>query len=412
MAVQSKPAPLPSWGLAVAGSTGAVLANALVYPLDIVKTRLQVQVKQSPGADSAETHYASTWDAITKIVAEDGIKGLYAGINGSLLGVASTNFAYFYWYSVVRELYFRSQKVPAPPSTAVELALGAVAGAVAQLCTIPVAVVTTRQQTQSKHERKGLKDTAREVINSEDGVFGLWRGLKASLVLVVNPAITYGAYERLKGVLYPGKARLTPGEAFLLGALSKSLATIATQPLIVAKVGLQSKPPPQRQGKPFQGFVEVIRFIIKHEGLLGLFKGIGPQILKGLLVQGILMMTKERMELLFILLFRYIRQLRSQQLAKAAALASKAKPASHIVFDFRNLHEQISTTTGAMAKSKNSSQHNQSKKAHRNGIKKPKTNRYPSLKGTDPKFRRNHRHALHGTMRALKEKKEGKRETA
>ncbi|KAI1190595.1 ribosomal L29e family protein [Nemania serpens] len=64
-----------------------------------------------------------------------------------------------------------------------------------------------------------------------------------------------------------------------------------------------------------------------------------------------------------------------------------------------------------MAKSKNSSQHNQSKKAHRNGIKKPKTNRYPSLKGVDPKFRRNHRYALHGTMRALKEKAEGKRET-
>lgn len=36
-----------------------------------------------------------------------------------------------------------------------------------------------------------------------------------------------------------------------------------------------------------------------------------------------------------------------------------------------------------------------------NSIKKPKTNRYPSLNGTDPKFRRNHRYALHGTMRAL-----------
>lgn len=34
-------------------------------------------------------------------------------------------------------------------------------------------------------------------------------------------------------------------------------------------------------------------------------------------------------------------------------------------------------------------------------IHKPKTNRYPSLKGTDPKFRRNHKHALHGTMKAL-----------
>ena len=31
------------------------------------------------------------------------------------------------------------------------------------------------------------------------------------------------------------------------------------------------------------------------------------------------------MELLFILLFRYVRQLRSQHLAKAAELASKAK---------------------------------------------------------------------------------------
>ncbi|BCR95672.1 60S ribosomal eL29 domain-containing protein [Aspergillus luchuensis] len=54
-----------------------------------------------------------------------------------------------------------------------------------------------------------------------------------------------------------------------------------------------------------------------------------------------------------------------------------------------------------MAKSKNASQHHNSQKAHRNGIKKPKTHRYPSLKGVDPKFRRNHRHALHGTAKAL-----------
>ncbi|RMJ24873.1 60S ribosomal protein L29 [Aspergillus sp. HF37] len=65
-----------------------------------------------------------------------------------------------------------------------------------------------------------------------------------------------------------------------------------------------------------------------------------------------------------------------------------------------------------MAKSKNSSQHHWNQKNHRNGIKKPKTHRYPSLKGVDPKFRRNHRHALHGTMNAMKEKKQGKREVA
>jgi hypothetical protein len=76
--------------------------------------------------------------------------------------------------------------------------------------------------------------------------------------------------------------------------MSKALATIATQPLIVAKVGLQSLPPPVRQGKPSKSFGEVSNYIIEHEGPLALFKGIGPQIMKGLLVQGLLMMTKER----------------------------------------------------------------------------------------------------------------------
>lgn len=128
--------------------------------------------------------------------------------------MASTNFAYFYWYSVVRTLYMTSRKDSSPPGTLVELSLGAVAGSVAQIFTIPVAVVTTRQQTQSKDEQKGMIDTGREVINSEDGWTGLWRGLKASLVLVVNPAITYGAYQRLKDIMYPGKANLRPMEAF------------------------------------------------------------------------------------------------------------------------------------------------------------------------------------------------------
>ena len=168
-----------------------------------------------------EPHYDSTWDAMTKIVAEDGPAGLYAGMAGSLIGVASTNFAYFYWYSTIRTLYLKSGRASVPPSTLAELGLGAAAGAVAQVFTIPVAVVTTRQQTQRKGERKGMMETAKEVIHGPDGVTGLWRGLKASLVLVVNPAITYGAYERLRSVLFPGRSTLKPWEAF--GMCSKIL---------------------------------------------------------------------------------------------------------------------------------------------------------------------------------------------
>ena len=159
-------------------------------------------------------HYESTMHAIGKIMEDEGFSGLYSGIGSSLLGVASTNFAYFYWYSVVRTLYITSKKLETTPTTATELSLGAVAGALAQLFTIPIAVVTTRQQTQRKSERKGLFATAQEVIDSEDGWSGLWRGLKASLVLVVNPSITYGAYQRLKQVLFPNVVNLKPWQAF------------------------------------------------------------------------------------------------------------------------------------------------------------------------------------------------------
>ncbi|PHH69689.1 hypothetical protein CDD80_6563 [Ophiocordyceps camponoti-rufipedis] len=333
MSVQSKPEVSP-WSRATAGAAGAVLANMLAYPLDIVKTRLQVQVGQGDFKSTAdsEVHYTSTWNAISRIVAEDGIRGLYAGMNGSLVGVASTNFAYFYWYTVVRSLYLKScpARRSSPPMS-VELALGAVAGALAQLFTIPVAVVTTRQQTASRQERKSLWDTAREVVEGPDGILGLWRGLKASLVLVVNPAITYGAYERLRHVFFQGKPDLRPWEAFLLGAFSKAIATVLTQPLIVAKVSLQSKPPPARKGRPFRSFVEVLTFIAEREGLLALFKGIGPQIAKGLLVQGILMMTKERVEI-------YVLHLLSKFYASKRGCSGRLSNVASLVTLYFQLH--------------------------------------------------------------------------
>ncbi|XP_054640746.1 60S ribosomal protein L29 [Dunckerocampus dactyliophorus] len=55
-----------------------------------------------------------------------------------------------------------------------------------------------------------------------------------------------------------------------------------------------------------------------------------------------------------------------------------------------------------MAKSKNHTTHNQSRKAHRNGIKKPRSHRYESLKGVDPKFLRNMRFAKKHNKKGLK----------
>lgn len=140
--------------------------------------------------------------------------------------------------------------------TAAELTLGAIAGALAQIFTIPVSVIATRQQIgrslQEKQEGDVVEEVkqqdaapqddsflsvAREIIR-DDGVTGLWLGLKPSLVLTVNPAITYGAFERIKSVLVrdPGQ-KLSPWGAFVLGALSKTLATVVR--LLASTCGLR-----------------------------------------------------------------------------------------------------------------------------------------------------------------------------
>lgn len=147
-----------------------------------------------------------------------------------------------------------SGSAAAPLSTVAELGLGAVAGALAQIFTIPVAVIATRQQIGRSLDRpkKAAKapaadgtaapeeeyddsflGVAREII-AEEGVAGLWLGIKPGLVLTVNPAITYGMYERVKSVMLIAKgdtkanAKLSPWMAFTVGALSKALATIVS----------------------------------------------------------------------------------------------------------------------------------------------------------------------------------------
>ena len=112
-----------------------------------------------------------------------------------------------------------------------ELALGALAAAFAQLFTIPVSVIATRQQLSNTSTT--FLSTLRDIL-ADDGITGLWRGLKPSLVLTINPAITYGMFERLKTGLLKEGEKMTPGKAFVLGALSKTMATVVSRRSIIA----------------------------------------------------------------------------------------------------------------------------------------------------------------------------------
>ncbi|OZJ04224.1 hypothetical protein BZG36_02965 [Bifiguratus adelaidae] len=188
------------------------------------------------------------------------------------VGVASTNFTYFYFYSSLRK---RSNPSGKTLSTAGELALGAAAGALATIFTIPVSVITTLQQTLPPTERQSLWGTGCSIVK-EDGPQGLWRGLQPSLVLCVNPAITYGSFEKIKELTLKTLKRttLTPLLAFYVGAFAKTLATIVTYPYIMAKVRMQYKPPKElRERTPeYKGALDVLARTLKNDGILGWYK--------------------------------------------------------------------------------------------------------------------------------------------
>jgi len=329
---------LTPFGNALAGAIGGVLSNAVVYPLDTVKTKIQAQTGdmeaekdtlpspqlQRPNAPNRlpAASRLSAFQVILLVLKSQGIGGFYRGFLASMLNTFSMQFAYFYWYVVVRKTYttrIHPQSGSKSPNLGIitELSLGALAGAIAQVFTIPVSVVATRQQLDnSKTGGKSLLTTAGEIIR-DDGPTGLWRGLKPSLVLTVNPAITYGTFERLKLLILGPDGTMTPGKAFWMGALSKTLATVVTYPYIMAKVRLQAKydtsqnsdeesladkPQPSETSKKrhskerYNGAIDVLRQVYAEKGCLGWYQGMQAQIMKAVLSQALLFGIKDMLE--------------------------------------------------------------------------------------------------------------------
>ena len=65
----------------IAGATGATA----VYPIDLVKTRMQ---NQRTGSYIGELMYRNSFDCFKKVIRHEGVFGLYRGLVPQLMGVA------------------------------------------------------------------------------------------------------------------------------------------------------------------------------------------------------------------------------------------------------------------------------------------------------------------------------------
>ncbi|PYH79623.1 peroxisomal membrane protein Pmp47 [Aspergillus uvarum CBS 121591] len=265
---------------ALAGAGGGILSMALTYPLITLSTRAQVESKRA---------HSTIYDAVRRIVRREGFAGLYSGLESALFGISVTNFVYYYWYEWTRSAFEKAAAKAGRASrklTTVEsMIAGAIAGIATVMITNPIWVVNTRMTARkSDSDQESLpgafpgKERATTIATLMDllrreGPKALFAGVLPALVLVVNPILQYTIFEQLKNIV-ERRRRMTPKDAFYLGALGKILATSITYPYITVK----SRMHVASKDGPRESLNGSLKRIIQEEGYAGLYNGIGPKV--------------------------------------------------------------------------------------------------------------------------------------
>ncbi|KAF7188777.1 Peroxisomal adenine nucleotide transporter 1 [Pseudocercospora fuligena] len=331
---------LPALGHALAGGLASALSKAVVYPIDTIVTRLQVQKqlkgdKEAPSAASeADVEYKNPIDAAQKIYKnEGGLQAFYQGLNSDVVKHIADSFFFFLAYNSLRDGMLRRQGGKQLPVVK-ELSVGVLAAAISKAITQPISQVVVRQQTAalvaardpeaSSSRSVAVKDIVKQ-IREEKGITGFWAGYSAQLILTLNPAITF-AVDNLLRSLVPKKHREnpTPQLTFLLAALSKVIATSITYPVMLAKSRAQASRGSSNEVDPSEhNYVSVdggndrntqakqyvrkvvklleaqtaiyyaLRKIYQQEGVAGLYSGLDGEVVKGFLQHGLTMTVKD-----------------------------------------------------------------------------------------------------------------------
>ncbi|CAJ2635674.1 unnamed protein product [Trifolium pratense] len=276
------------WENATAGAAAGFATVAVMHPLDVVRTRFQV----NDGRPSHLPSYKNTAHAIFTITRTEGLRGLYAGFLPGVLGSTISWGLYFFFYDKAKQRYARSREEKLSPG--LHLASAAEAGALVCLCTNPVWVVKTRLQLQTPlHQTRpysGLYDAFRTIMR-EEGFSALYRGIVPGLFLVSHGAIQFTAYEELRKTIIDLKSKrsetqhqnpdqlLNSVDYAVLGATSKVAAILLTYPFQVIRSRLQQRP--GGDGIPrYMDSWHVVKQTARFESVRGFYKGITPNLLK------------------------------------------------------------------------------------------------------------------------------------
>ncbi|CCE62739.1 hypothetical protein TPHA_0D00980 [Tetrapisispora phaffii CBS 4417] len=258
------------------GSIAGCIGATIVYPIDMVKTRMQAQ--------RAVSRYTSYFNCFTKIISREGFKGLYSGIGPQLVGVAPEKAIKLTVNDFMRNKLTDSRTGKIHINN--EILSGATAGMCQVIFTNPLEIVKIRLQVKSEYATTAAKDITAISIVRQLRVTGLYKGVVACLSRDVPfSAVYFPTYSHIKKDIFnfdpcdkTKKHSLKTWELLLAGALAGMPAAFLTTPFDVIKTRLQMDP---RKGETkYNGIFHAAQTILREESFKSFFKGGGARVLR------------------------------------------------------------------------------------------------------------------------------------
>ncbi|KAG7016099.1 Solute carrier family 25 member 44 [Cucurbita argyrosperma subsp. argyrosperma] len=254
------------YGIGAGLFTGITVA---LYPVSVVKTRMQVAVK-----DSAEKNAASVVKGLLK---NDGVPGLYRGFGTVITGAIPARIIFLTALETTKVGAFKMVepfKLSEPSQAAIANGLaGMTASLFSQAVFVPIDVISQKLMVQgySGNARyNGGLDVARKLIKS-DGIRGLYKGFGLS-VITYSPssAVWFLGQNSASESFAPSHTQLISVQAGG-GIIAGATASCITTPLDTIKTRLQV------MGDKGKTARQIVESLIAEDGWKGFYRGLGPR---------------------------------------------------------------------------------------------------------------------------------------
>ncbi|XP_010133124.1 PREDICTED: calcium-binding mitochondrial carrier protein Aralar1 [Buceros rhinoceros silvestris] len=270
------------------GSIAGAVGATAVYPIDLVKTRMQNQ--RSSGSVVGELMYKNSFDCFKKVLRFEGFFGLYRGLLPQLIGVAPEKAIKLTVNDFVRDKFTkRDGSIPLPA----EILAGGCAGASQVIFTNPLEIVKIRLQVAGEITT-GPRVSALSVVK-DLGLLGLYKGAKACFLRDIPfSAIYFPVYAHSKLMLADENGHVGGLNLLAAGAVAGVPAASLVTPADVIKTRLQVA---ARAGQTtYSGVIDCFKKILMEEGPSAFWKGAGARVFRSSPQFGVTLVTYELLQ--------------------------------------------------------------------------------------------------------------------